>query len=135
MREFYKFDEKRDVTLPERKTKYSAGYDFYLSDKLVIPPQSMRMGMSNTAVKMEQDDVLLIFARSSLCKKGLMLMNGVGVVDADYDGEIMFPLYNVSDEMVVLPKGERVAQGMFTNYSTCGDVVTAVRNGGFGSTN
>lgn len=135
MRKFYKFDEKRDVTLPERKTKYSAGYDFHLSEELVIPSQSMRMGMSNTAVKMEQDDVLLIFARSSLCKKGLMLMNSVGVVDADYDGEIMFPLYNVSDETVVLSKGERVAQGMFTNYSTCGDVVSTVRNGGFGSTN
>lgn len=135
MRKFYKFDEKRDVTLPERKTKYSAGYDFYLSEELVIPSQSMRMGMSNTAVKMGQDDVLLIFARSSLCKKGLMLMNSVGVVDADYDGEIMFPLYNVSDETVVLSKGERVAQGMFTNYSTCGDVVSTVRNGGFGSTN
>ena len=135
MRKFYKFDKKRDITLPERKTRYSAGYDFYLSEPVEIPPCTMRMGKSNTAVKMEQNDVLLIFARSSLCKKGLMLMNSVGVVDADYDGEIMFPLYNVSPTTVVLLKGERVAQGVFTNYNTCGDVVTTVRNGGFGSTN
>lgn len=135
MRQFYKFDEERDVTLPERKTRHSAGYDFYLSETVEIPPRTIRLGKSNTAVKMEQNDVLLIFARSSLCKKGLMLMNGVGVVDADYNGEIMFPLYNADATTVVLPKGERVAQGVFTNYNTCGDVVTTVRNGGFGSTN
>ena len=135
MRQFYKFDKERDVTLPERKTKYSAGYDFYLSETVEIPPRTIRLGKSNTAVKMEQNDVLLIFARSSLCKKGLMLMNGVGVVDADYDGEIMFTLYNADATTVVLPKGERVAQGVFINYNTCGDVVTTVRNGGFGSTN
>ena len=135
MRKFYKFDYALNTQLPERKTAKSAGYDFYLSEDLEIPPMSLGFGKSNTSVKMQDNDVLLLFARSSLCKKGLMLMNSVGVVDADYDGEIMFPLYNVSPTTVVLPKGERVAQGVFTNYNTCGDIVSTVRTGGFGSTN
>ena len=134
MRKFYKFDYALDTQLPERKTAKSAGYDFYLSEDLVIPPNTLQMAKSNTAVKMQEDDVLLLFARSSLCKRGLILMNGVGVVDADYDGEIMFPLLNLSHETVLLSKGERVAQGVFTKYTTCGDIVNTVRTGGFGST-
>ena len=134
MRKFYKFDYALDTQLPERKTAKSAGYDFYLSEDVVIPPNTLQMAKSNTAVKMQEDDVLLLFARSSLCKRGLILMNGVGVVDADYDGEIMFPLLNLSHETVLLSKGERVAQGVFTNYTTCGDIVNTVRTGGFGST-
>ena len=135
MRKFYKFDDTLDTQLPKRQTAKSAGYDFYLSKNVVINPKSMAMAKSNTAIKMQEDDVLLLFARSSLCKRGLILMNGVGVVDADYEGEIMVPLYNISDEPIVLSKGERVAQGVFTKYYTCGDVVNTVRNGGFGSTN
>lgn len=135
MRKFYKFDYALDTQLPERKTAKSAGYDFYLSEDLEIPPMSLGFGKSNTSVKMQDDDVLLLFARSSLCKRGLILMNGVGVVDADYKGEIMFPLMNMSNETVLLSKGERVAQGVFVNYNTCGDIVNTVRTGGFGSTN
>lgn len=135
MRKFYRLVDAWAYKTPERKTKFSAGYDFYLSEDLEIKPHSMAMGKSNTGVQMHEDDVMLIFARSSLCKKGLILANGVGVVDADYDGELMFPLHNLTDETVVLKQGERVAQGVFFKYNTCGEVVSAVRNGGFGSTN
>lgn len=135
MRKFYKFDYALDTQLPERKTAKSAGYDFYLSEDLEIPPMSLGFGKSNTSVKMQDNDVLLLFARSSLCKRGLILMNGVGVVDADYKGEIMFPLMNMSKETVLLSKGERVSQGVFVNYTTCGDIVSTARTGGFGSTN
>lgn len=134
MREFYRFDHG-DYTKPERKTKHSAGYDFYLSEDVEIPPKGFVLAPSNTAVKMNEDDVMLLFARSSLCKSGIILANGVGVVDADYDGEIMFPLINMSDKTVSFKKGERIAQGVFVNYNTCGDVVSNVRDGGFGSTN
>lgn len=134
MREFYKYGEGEFIK-PERKTKHSAGYDFYLSKDLVILPKSIEFGKSNTAVRMNDEDVLLIFARSSLSKSGVILANGVGVVDADYSGEIMFPLLNMSDDTVYFKKGDRIAQGVFLNYKTCGEEVTTLRSGGFGSTN
>jgi dUTP pyrophosphatase len=53
----------------------------------------------------------LVFARSSLSKKGLLLANGVGVIDAGYEGEVLVPLWNMSkDTPVVLEEHERVAQ-------------------------
>ena len=72
-----------------------------------------------------------------------MLVNNVGIIDADYynnadnEGHIMLALLNMGQEKVVLPKGERAAQGIFYTYLTAdGDekVAKSVRGGGFGST-
>lgn len=134
-RQFYVYKGYTDVKLPERKTKFSAGYDFYLIDDVIIKPHSIEMLHTGVAVKMETDDTLELFARSSLAKTGLILANGVGLVDADYEGEIMFPIYNLTDNPIVLKKGSRIGQGVFRKYYTCGDVVESVRTGGFGSTN
>ncbi len=123
-----------NVKLPERKTKFSAGYDFYILEDTVIEPFGFKQLHSGVSVEMCQRDVLLIFARSSLAKTGLMLANSVGVVDADYNGEIQFPLRNLTDKPIYLKKGDRIAQGAFFNYETCGDIVTLQRQGGFGST-
>ena len=93
---------------------------------------------------MQPDEVLLIYIRSSAAlKKHLMLMNSVGVIDADYygnaenEGHIYIPLYNYGKEPVRIAAGERIAQGIFTHYLTVdGDTAGsgAVRAGGFGST-
>lgn len=132
-RKFY--TNQNNVKLPERKTSKSAGYDFYLTDDVLIKSKELQMVHSGVHVKMKPDDVLLIFARSSTAKLGLILANSVAVVDADYDGEILFPLYNLSDEDVILKAGDRVTQGVFLKYNTLGDIVTQQRMGGFGSTN
>lgn len=93
-------------------------------------------------VKMPHSEALFIFARSSLSiKKGLMMSNSVGVIDADYygnpdnDGHIMVSLFNVRSEPVTIKKGERVAQGIFLRYEKTTDDETEgrVRLGGFGS--
>ena len=134
--DFRKFYPMADnVKLPERGTKLSAGYDFYLKDTVTIKPHTLTMVNSGVRVSMLDDDALLLFARSSLSKKGLLLANSVAVVDADYENDILFPLYNLTDEDVVLKAGERVVQGVFIKYHTMGDIVTAQRTGGFGSTN
>ena len=65
----------------------------------------------------------------------LMLANNIAVIDADYKGEIWLPLFNFSDKEVVVTKGTRVAQGIFLEYNTLGDIVTQQRTGGIGSTN
>lgn len=133
LRKFYKVDE--NVKLPERATKLSAGYDFYLDSNIAIEPRTLVMVHSGVKVAMNDDDVLLLFSRSSLSKKGLLLANSVAVIDADFKDEIMFPLYNLTDDTVFLNAGERVVQGVFMKYHTMGDIVLAQRNGGFGSTN
>jgi len=92
-------------------------------------------------VKMPKNEVVLMFPRSSLAiKKGLMMSNGVGVIDSDYyyadnKGHIMIPLYNFKSEEVLIKKHERIAQAIFTNYfkTTDEDQNDTVRLGGFGS--
>jgi dUTP pyrophosphatase len=89
----------------------------------------------------------LIYNRSSNpTKKGLVLPNGVGVVDADYynnpsnEGEIGFMFYNITDNDVVIEKGEKLGQGVFTSYFMTSEDMekaydeTKERKGGFGST-
>ena len=93
---------------------------------------------------MEEDEVLDLFNRSSNPKKiGLVLANGVGVVDADYynntdnDGEIMFAFYNFKPWNVTIKVGDRIGQGVFSKFyrPTVGLRVKDVeRVGGIGST-
>lgn len=135
--------EKNDIVIPKRSTKRSAGYDFALLEETVIPAMGIVAGKTGLKAYMKDEEVLFIYPRSSLARKrGLMLSNNVGVVDADYynnpdnDGHIMISLLNFTDKEVVLPKGERVAQGIFQKYlkATNEVEVTNSRDGGFGST-
>lgn len=129
------------VNIPKRASKDSAGYDFEVIEKVVIEPGEIKLVPTGIKVLMPKNEVLLVFPRSSLgMKKGLMMSNGVGVIDADYyysdnEGHIMIPLYNFTKETVTIEPYERVAQGIFTNfYKTSGDDDNhSVRLGGFGS--
>ena len=135
--------ENKEIEIPKRSTKRSAGYDFALIEETVIPANGIVAGKTGLKSYMNDDEVLFIYPRSSLARKrGLMLSNNVGVVDADYynnpdnDGHIMISLLNFTNNDVVLPKGERVAQGIFQRYykATDEETVTSDRQGGFGST-
>lgn len=100
----------------------------------------------HTGIKasMEEDEVLEIYNRSSNPKKlGLVLANGVGVIDADYynntdnDGEIMFAFYNILPWTVTIKAGDRIGQGVFKKYLRPTEglrIKDAERKGGFGST-
>ena len=133
-----------EIILPKRGTKGSAAYDFYACCDILIPANS-RTGIIATDVKaqMEEDEVLLLFVRSSIgIKKGIVLSNGTGVIDSSYynnidnDGNIGISLLNTTNEDITIQKGDRVMQGMFVKYLiTDNDNVTAERKGGFGSTN
>ena len=139
--------EDKQINLPERKTKFSAGYDFEAAEDCVIP--AFKPGMNPTLVKtgikayMQDDEVLMLYNRSSNPKKkGLILANSVGVVDKDYyenpdnDGHIMFAFYNIKDEDTIVKKGDAIGQGIFQKYFvTDDDVAEGERVGGFGSTN
>ena len=138
--------EDKQINLPERKTKYSAGYDIEAAEDIIIP--SFKKGMAPTLVKtgikayMQDDEVLLLYNRSSNPKKkGLILANSVGVIDKDYygnqdnDGHIMFAFYNIKDEDIEIKKGDCIGQGIFQKYLLADDdKSTGIRMGGFGST-
>lgn len=139
--------EDKEINLPIRKTKYSAGYDIEAAEDTVIP--SFKKGMNPTVIKtgikayMADDEVLLLYNRSSNPKKkGLILANSVGVIDKDYygnpdnDGHIMFAFFNIKDEDIEVKKGEAIGQGVFQKYLVVdGDNAEGERIGGFGSTN
>ena len=83
----------------------------------------------------------IICARSGLAsRRGLALANGIGVVDADYRGEIMVSMINLGNEPVTIEPGERIAQLMFVPILHAefiqSEVLpeTARQAGGFGST-
>ena len=138
--------EDKQINLPIRKTKYSAGYDIEAAEDTVIP--SFKKGANPTLVKtglkayMQDDEVLLLYNRSSNPKKkGLIMANSVGVIDKDYygnpdnDGHFMFAFYNIKEEDIVIKKGEAIGQAIFQKYLvTDDDVAEGERVGGFGST-
>ena len=133
-----------DFQMPERKTQKSAGYDFCLPEDVVLEPGKLQLVPTGVKAYMQDDEYLGMHIRSSMAvKKHIMLVNNVGIIDADYynnednEGHIMLALLNTSSEPVALPKGERVAQGIFYNYLVAdgdADAEKAVRGGGFGST-
>lgn len=135
-----------DFELPKRSTLKSAGYDFTNPERVEIPTYKLGdnpfMIKTGVKVKMLDDELLMLVNRSSNPKKKkLVIPNSVGIVDADYygnsdnDGEIMFGFYNLSNETVVLEKGEKLGQGIFIKYGiTDNDNTTGIRCGGFGST-
>lgn len=132
-----------DIKLPQRGSKKSAGYDFCTPVDIIIPPNGVSDAIqTDIKVYMLDDEVLEIYPRSSLgFKKGLMLINTVGIIDSDYysnpnnDGNIGFKLKNLTDKEVVIKAGERVMQGIFKKYLIVDDDnVTSTRIGGIGST-
>ena len=139
--------EDKDINLPIRKTARSAAYDLEAAEEIVLP--SFKLGMKPalipTGVKayMESDEVLLIVPRSSGPKKqGISFPHNVGVIDADYygnvdnDGHIFVQCINLKDNDVVIHKGEAIAQAIFQKYLTVdNDEAVGERIGGFGSTN
>ena len=112
-----------EVILPQRQTKKSAGYDFYLPYDIVFEKGKVTTVYTGIKAQMEEDEFLGIFVRSSIgIKKGLNLANEVAIIDGDYynnssnEGHIMLALLNTGSEALALPKGECVAQGIFYNY-------------------
>ena len=136
-RGFLKVNEELDTKLPERQTKASAGYDFYVIEDVEIPPFGTVMLPTNVKAYMQEDEVLMLYARSSLAiKRGLILQNTTGIIDSDfYPLEIIIALRNTTDKPVILLKNERCAQGIFLKYlvSDNGNLDNT-RDGGIGST-
>ena len=131
-----------NATLPTYGTEYSAGADLYnLNEAVTIPAHKTVLIHTGLSAEIPEGYAGLIYARSGLAsKRGLAPANKVGVVDADYRGEIMVALHNHSDFDATIDAGERVAQLVVTpflkvEYQLADELSDTVRGaGGFGST-
>ncbi|WP_378952437.1 dUTP diphosphatase [Pelosinus sp. sgz500959] len=133
-----------DFPLPVRKTKYSAGYDMAAIEDVTLLPGTTTLISTGIKAYMLDNEYLGIHIRSGLSiKNNLSLINGQGIIDADYynnsdnEGHIMIAIYNHNPHNIVITKGTRIAQGIFYQYlvdETDKEHLFATRTGGFGST-
>jgi dUTP pyrophosphatase len=130
------------IGLPEPASGRAAGFDLASAVDIDIPPRSIRLVGTGLVIAVPDGHFLGIFARSSTpLKRGLMVANGVGVIDPDYCGpedEIKIQVLNVTDAPVQVRRGDRLAQGIVlpaprVEWDEVGDVAAPTR-GGFGST-
>lgn len=130
---------KQVPIIPQHQTIDSAGADLICNVATEILPGEVKLVRTGSYVPNNLSDgqYLALHARSSLAlKRKLMLANGVGVIDKDFEDEIQVMLYNSGSKPQYLFKGERIAQVIPTNYiKGVFPVQSNRRKGGFGSTN
>lgn len=136
-----KLNEK--ATIPTYGSEYAAGADLYacMDEPVTFEPNQTILIHTGLAIEIPVGYAGLIYARSGLAsKKGLAPANKVGVIDADYRGEIMVALHNHSNAPVAIEPNERIAQiviapyvtGVFHEVDELSDTIRGA--GGFGST-
>lgn len=134
---------KEEAVLPTYGSEKAAGADLYACMEEAVSIEPLEAALIHTGIAMEIPDgyVGLVYARSGLAtKQGLAPSNKVGVIDADYRGEIMVSLFNQSKETRVIEPGERIAQIVITPFLAAAFVAAEELNetgrgeGGFGST-
>ena len=136
-----KLNEK--AIIPTYGSSFAAGADLYAccEGEISINPGETVLIKTGIAMEIPENFVGLVYARSGIAtKRGLAPANKVGVIDADYRGEIMVSLHNHSNLVQSISEGERIAQLVIAPYLTANFVEaetldeTARGAGGFGST-
>lgn len=131
----------RSLPLPKYQTKGSVGFDLYAKETVTIKPKEIVYIPLNVAIKPPEGYWILMAPRSSVHKKGIMMLNSVGIFDEDFCGngdEYHFAAYNYTDKEVTIKKGERIAQTMVIETTKPGieqvERMSSETRGGFGST-
>jgi len=130
------------LPLPKYETGGSVGFDLICRESTEIPPQSIVLIPANVIVETPPGYMLMVCLRSSTPRKfGLMMPQGVGIVDNDYCGEedeLQIQIYNFTDEVVNVDRGSRIAQAIFVRVDTAEwnevEQMHSPSRGGFGST-
>lgn len=132
-----------DIKMPVRATKHSVCYDCFSPIDEIIEPSETKLIFINCKAYCNTDEGVMLSATSGMGKRGVMLAQGVGIVESDYadseanDGNIGFMLFNHGKEPYVVKKGDKIGQIFFFKFLTVDDEaeITTIRKGGFGSTN
>ena len=129
------------VPLPAYATDEAAGFDLAAAHDLTVPPGAIVLVRTGLVIEVPSGHCLAIVARSSTpLKRGLLVANGVGIVDADYSGpddEVMVQVLNVTAAEVQVRRGDRLAQGIIlpaprVRWHEVADI-RDVSRGGFGA--
>jgi len=131
-----------DVALPIYQTSGSAGFDLAASEDVTVQPGEVTLVPTGLVIEVPHGYFLGIFARSSTpLRHGLMVANGVGVVDPDYAGpadEVKIEAVNFTSKPAHVQKGDRIAQGLFIPVAQARwievEEIRAESRGGFGAT-
>ena len=138
--------EDKDIHIPVRKTKYSAGYDIEAAEDTILPKYypGIKPTLIPTGLKcyFQKDECLVLLNRSSGPKKGFLMANSIGLIDSDYyeneenDGHLYFQYFNCSDHDIVIKKGDVIGQAVFQKFLVTDNDIPSniVRKSGFGST-
>ncbi|MDE0088147.1 MAG: dUTP diphosphatase [Candidatus Poribacteria bacterium] len=132
----------KSLPLPKYETEGSVGFDLLCRESAEIAPQEIALIPANVIVETPPGYMLMICMRSSTPRKvGLMMAQGLGIIDNDYCGEedeLKIQVYNFTDEPVTIERGSRIAQAIFVRVGTAEwnevDQMTTPSRGGFGST-
>jgi len=130
------------IALTTYGTDEAAGFDLAAAHGVRVPPGQIVLVRTGLVIQVPTGHCLGIFARSSTpLKRGLMIPNGVGVVDPDYSGphdEVMIQVLNFTNSEVQVTRGDRLAQGIVlpaprVSWHEVTEIADVTR-GGFGST-
>lgn len=131
----------KEARIPKQATVESAGFDLHTAEDFTINPGEHRAVSTGLAFELPTGYAMLLYPRSGNAKKfGLTLSNAVGVVDADYRGEVKILLYNAGKQQISFQTGDRIAQGIIhqlpkVKIVECDQLSDTARGtGGFGST-
>ena len=131
----------KDLPLPTYATAGSVGFDLLCREDTEIAPRTIELIPSNVIVRIPEGYMLMLTLRSSTpLRKGLLIPNGLGIIDQDYCGEgdeLKVQVLNFREEAVLVKRGERIAQGIFVPIQriTWTEVEEMGKSrGGFGST-
>jgi dUTP diphosphatase len=129
------------LPLPAYATAGSVGFDLFCREDTEVAPRTLGFIPANVIVQTPPGYMLLLTMRSSTPRrKGLLIPQGIGIIDQDYCGEgdeLIVQVYNFRDEAVTVKRGERIAQGIFIPVmrATWNEVDQMGKaRGGFGST-
>ena len=134
---------KKNAKKPTVATRYSAGYDLYCAEEadITVNPGDVYLFDTGVAIELPAGMFGGLYARSGLStKRGMMLVNGVGVIDEDYRNYIKVPLRNMSNEPQTIKPNDRIAQLIIQEYTRAElipvDELSSTERGtgGFGST-
>lgn len=134
---------RENAVVPTYGSEFAAGADLYaaVEEAMTIAPSETKLIPTGIAMEIPVGYAGFIYARSGLAsKKGLAPANKVGVVDADYRGEVMVALHNHGKAEQTIEAGERIAQMVIAPFITANFIESetledTVRGaGGFGST-
>jgi dUTP pyrophosphatase len=131
----------KDLPLPTYATPGSVGFDLYCREETEIAPRSIELIPANVIVHIPPGYMLMLTMRSSTPRrKGLLIPNGLGIIDQDYCGEgdeLKVQVFNFREEAVTVKRGERIAQGIFVPIVRATWIESdemGQGRGGFGST-